>query len=217
VHQKYSNGTREIVVLYYAIVFLVIALIAGAAVGIAKILFFVFLVLFVVSLITGRRAAQRIARPRPAKIPRALATIGVATGLGFCLVANAAPSDTAPTAHSDSVGAAIDDAVITTKVKSRFLGNDRLKGSHIKVTTTKGVVTLRGSAPSADSKAAAEELARSVDGVKSIDDELTTAASNGPMHKAVAKTEREGRTAGSPPRSSRRSLPIASARALRYA
>lgn len=129
---------------------------------------------------------------RPAKIRRALATIGVATSLGFCLVANAAPSDTAPTAHSDSVGAAIDDAVITTKVKSTFLGNDRLKGSHIKVTATNGVVTLRGSAPSADSKAAAEELARNVDGVKSIDDELTTAASNGPMHKAVAKTEREG-------------------------
>jgi hyperosmotically inducible periplasmic protein len=131
-------------------------------------------------------------RSRPAKIRRALATISVFTGLGLCLVANAAPSDTAPTAHSDSVGAAIDDAVITTKVKSTFLGNDRLKGSHIKVTTTNGVVTLRGSAPSADSKAAAEELARNVDGVKSIDDELTTAASNGPMHKAMAKTEREG-------------------------
>ena len=116
----------------------------------------------------------------------------MATGLGFCLVANAAPSDTAPTAHSDSVGAAIDDAVITTEVKLTFLGNDRLKGSHIKVMATNGVVTLRGSAPSADSKAAAEELARNVDGVKSIDDELSTAASNGPMHKAVAKTEREG-------------------------
>ena len=50
--------------LYYAVVFFVIALIAGvlgfggiagAAAGIAKILFFVFLVLFVVSLIMGRR------------------------------------------------------------------------------------------------------------------------------------------------------------------
>ena len=41
--------------LHYAVVFLIIALIAGAAVGIAKILFFVFLVLFVVSLIMGRR------------------------------------------------------------------------------------------------------------------------------------------------------------------
>ena len=50
--------------LYYAVVFLVIALIAGAlgffgiagaAAGIAKILFVVFLVLFVLSLIFGRR------------------------------------------------------------------------------------------------------------------------------------------------------------------
>jgi uncharacterized membrane protein YtjA (UPF0391 family) len=56
-------GYQEINMLYYAIVFLVIALIAGAlgffgvagaAVGIAKILFFVFLVLFVVSLLIGR-------------------------------------------------------------------------------------------------------------------------------------------------------------------
>lgn len=48
--------------LHYAVVFLVIALIAAlfgftgiyvAAAGIAKILFFVFLVLFVISLITG--------------------------------------------------------------------------------------------------------------------------------------------------------------------
>jgi uncharacterized membrane protein YtjA (UPF0391 family) len=54
----------ENLMLYYAVVFFVIALIAGvlgfggiagAAAGIAKILFFVFLILFVVSLIMGRR------------------------------------------------------------------------------------------------------------------------------------------------------------------
>jgi uncharacterized membrane protein YtjA (UPF0391 family) len=48
--------------LYWALVFLVVALIAGvlgfggvyvAAAGIAKILFFVFLILFVISLVTG--------------------------------------------------------------------------------------------------------------------------------------------------------------------
>lgn len=59
-----ARTNRESTMLYYAVVFLIIALIAGAlgflgiagaAVGIAKILFFVFLVLFVVSLIVGRR------------------------------------------------------------------------------------------------------------------------------------------------------------------
>ena len=51
--------------LYYTWIFLVIALlaalfgfgvIASAAAGIAKILFFIFLALFLISLITGRRA-----------------------------------------------------------------------------------------------------------------------------------------------------------------
>ena len=123
---------------------------------------------------------------------RALTTIGAAAGLGLCLLANAASSDTAPTAHSDSVGAGISDSAITTKVKANFLGDERLKGSHIKVTTTNGVVTLTGSATGADSKAAAEDIAKNVDGVKSVDDELTSPSSSGSMHKAVAKTERVG-------------------------
>ena len=123
---------------------------------------------------------------------RALTTIGAAAGLGLCLLANAASSDTAPTAHSDSVGAAISDSAITTKVKANFLGDERLKGSHIKVTTTNGVVTLTGSATGSDSKAAAEDIAKNVDGVKSVDDELSSPSSSGSMHKAVAKTERVG-------------------------
>jgi hyperosmotically inducible periplasmic protein len=134
---------------------------------------------------------------RHANTRRALATLGVVTGLGLCLLANVAAADTsadstAATAHSDSAGAAISDAAITTKVKASYLGEDRLKGSHVKVTTTNGVVTLRGSALNADAKAAAEELAHNVDGVRSVDDELTTPASNGSMHKAVATTERAG-------------------------
>lgn len=63
-HVAVRSLTGESPMLYYAVVFFVIALIAGvlgfggiagAAAGIAKILFFVFLILFVVSLIMGRR------------------------------------------------------------------------------------------------------------------------------------------------------------------
>jgi hyperosmotically inducible protein len=128
-----------------------------------------------------------------ARIRRALTAIGVAASLGVCLVAGAATADdTTPTAHSDSAGAAISDAGITTKVKAKYLGDDRLKGSHIKVTTTNGVVTLTGSALGADSKSAAEELAKEVTGVKSVDDELVTSASQGSAHKTMATTERVG-------------------------
>jgi uncharacterized membrane protein YtjA (UPF0391 family) len=57
-----TDALEESTMLYYAIVFFVIALIAaalgfggiaGAATGIAKILFFVFLILFIASLIFG--------------------------------------------------------------------------------------------------------------------------------------------------------------------
>ena len=123
---------------------------------------------------------------------RALAAIGAATGVAVCLLASAADNDMAPTAHSDSVGAAIDDSAITARVKASYMNDDRLKGAHIKVTTTNGVVTLTGSAGSAASRDAAEELARGVDGVKSIDDEVMTPSSSSSAHRAVAKTERVG-------------------------
>ena len=57
-------GGKEATMLHYSVVFLVIALIAAvfgfggvatAAAGIAKLLFFVFLVLFAVSMLMGRR------------------------------------------------------------------------------------------------------------------------------------------------------------------
>lgn len=59
------GGRKETPMLYWAMMFFVFALIAailgftgiaGAAIGIAKILFFVFLIAFVVSLVLGRRA-----------------------------------------------------------------------------------------------------------------------------------------------------------------
>ena len=125
-------------------------------------------------------------------VRRTLTAIGVAASLGLCLAATAATDGSGPTAHSDSVGAAISDSAITTKVKASFLGEDRLKGSHIKVTTTNGVVTLSGSATGSDAKSTAEDLAKNVDGVKNVDDELTAPGSHGSVHKAVAKSERVG-------------------------
>lgn len=77
-----------------------------------------------------------------------------------------------PIPHSDSIGAVIGDTTITAVVKAKYLGDERLKGSEVSVTTTNGVVTLKGTAPSSDVKAAAEEIARSADGVKSVDNQI---------------------------------------------
>ena len=63
-----DENVKELIMLHYALVFFVIALvaalfgfggIAAGAAGIAKVLFFVFLVLFVVSLIGGMRGRGR--------------------------------------------------------------------------------------------------------------------------------------------------------------
>jgi len=100
-------------------------------------------------MVTSTRTAQ--------VVRRTLVSIGVATALSVCMAASAMAQES-PTPHSDSVGAAVSDTAITAKVKSSFVGDDRLKGSHIKVVTTNGVVTLTGSAPTCSSPI---EIARS--------------------------------------------------------
>jgi hyperosmotically inducible periplasmic protein len=101
-----------------------------------------------------------------------LVAAGLATGLGIATYAIASGATPAPVAHSDSMGAAVSDADITTKVKFKFSNVKSLKGSDISVTTTNGVVTLTGTATGKKAEYAAESLAKSVEGVKSVDDDL---------------------------------------------
>ena len=124
---------------------------------------------------------------------KTLIAVSLAAGLSTGVYAGATDSSP-PQPHSDSVGAAITDAAITAKVKSQFMGENRLKNSDISVTTTNGVVTLAGSASNSDAKSVAEKLASSVDGVKSVDDDLKTPSSattvGTKMDKAASKTKR---------------------------
>ncbi len=66
------------------------------------------------------------------------------------------------------------------------MGDDRLKKSDISVTTTNGVVTLEGTATSSKAKSTAGTLAKSVEDVKSIDNNLKTPESS----NTGAKTKR---------------------------
>jgi hyperosmotically inducible protein len=121
--------------------------------------------------------------------PFATRTAGAVLWLGMWAAAGAAESADKP--HSDSLGAAVSDTAITAKVKSRFIGDDRLKGSDIKVTTTNGVVTLTGKATGSDAKDAAETLAKDVNGVRSVDDQLRTAGESAADRK-LASAEKAG-------------------------
>ncbi len=67
-----------------------------------------------------------------------------------------------------SAGSVVDDGTITTKVKTKLLADDRLSGIAISVDTFKGEVTLSGGANSPEQKSLATEIAKSVNGVKGV-------------------------------------------------
>lgn len=78
----------------------------------------------------------------------------------------------AVTRGQESVGAYVDDATITTQIKSRFVENKDVDAASIKVETLNGTVMLSGFAKNATEKATAESIARKVNGVKSVRNEL---------------------------------------------
>jgi osmotically-inducible protein OsmY len=67
-----------------------------------------------------------------------------------------------------SVGETIDDATITTKVKTALLNDSDVGGLRIDVDTFKGVVTLSGRVKSQAEADKAIGIARRTDGVKDV-------------------------------------------------
>lgn len=89
-----------------------------------------------------------------------------------CAIALTSMVGCASTATKEGTGEYVDDAVITTKVKSAILGEPALKLLEIKVETFKGVVQLSGFVSSSSAENKAVEVARSVKGVKSVKDDM---------------------------------------------
>lgn len=74
-----------------------------------------------------------------------------------------------------SVGEAITDTWILTKVKADFVGEDALKGSDINVDVKDHVITLKGTVPSSAGRLRAVEIAKTTKGVTRVVDNLTIA------------------------------------------
>jgi hyperosmotically inducible protein len=72
----------------------------------------------------------------------------------------------------EKTGTYIDDSWITTKVKSDLLAAKDVSSTHISVTTTKGVVTLTGTAATTQESNKAAEIARGVAGVKDVKNDI---------------------------------------------
>jgi osmotically-inducible protein OsmY len=71
-----------------------------------------------------------------------------------------------------TVGEAIDDTTITTRVKTAMLNDPTVGGLRVDVDTFKSVVTLSGRVKSQAERDQAIALARSVDGVAEVKDAL---------------------------------------------
>jgi hypothetical protein len=73
----------------------------------------------------------------------------------------------------DAVANKARDVAITASVNGRLASDERLSALKINVDTADGRVVLRGTAPDEAARAHATELARSVEGVRTVDNELT--------------------------------------------
>lgn len=79
---------------------------------------------------------------------------------------------------TDQAMQTVDDAAITAALKAKLIADDELKALDINVDTVGGVVMLTGAAPSETAKVRATEIARTVDGVSDVRNDLTITTRN---------------------------------------
>ena len=78
-------------------------------------------------------------------------------------------------ASADSAGRAVDDAMLTTRVKAALVENKSVEGGAISVSSERGRVRLAGAVP-ADQIPRAEAIVRRVEGVVEVVNVLTPRA-----------------------------------------
>jgi hyperosmotically inducible protein len=91
---------------------------------------------------------------------------------------NAPPrTATTPPATDRTVGEATGDAAVTAKVKAALLAEKGVDGMKINVDTRDGNVTLSGNVPEPAQVERATQVARGIEGVKAVDNQLKVGAS----------------------------------------
>lgn len=90
-----------------------------------------------------------------------------------------APASSGTTASNagTTLGDRVDDGQITARVNAGLAADSNLSAIRIDVDTKDGVVTLTGPVPNATAKERAEEIAKGVNEVKSVRNELTVSSS----------------------------------------
>lgn len=102
---------------------------------------------------------------------RYVLTLCTAVVIGGALIAGSAQA-----VSKTDEKAAMNDSWITAKTKIALFADSRVKGSEIKIETTQGLVMIRGKVDSDAVKQTAEGIAKGIDGVKSVKNELQVVA-----------------------------------------
>lgn len=79
------------------------------------------------------------------------------------------------TATSRSTGTYIDDASVTTRVKAAFVKDEIVKALDVNVETYNGAVQLSGFVESQQQKQRAEQIARGIQGVREVTNNIQMA------------------------------------------
>jgi hyperosmotically inducible protein len=91
-------------------------------------------------------------------------------------IAPTAPAAGAANIAAERPSVVMDDTVLTAKVKAALIAEPGLRSTPIEVFTRQSIVTLSGSVGSVAEKAAALQIAETVEGVKDVIDKLVVKA-----------------------------------------
>ena len=93
--------------------------------------------------------------------------------MGAAAAACTTTKDEGPAEHAASnAGRVVDDSVITGKVKAALVADPTTKAHQISVETFQGVVQLSGFVDSSEARTRATQVAKQVEGVKNVKNEL---------------------------------------------
>jgi hyperosmotically inducible protein len=100
-------------------------------------------------------------------VPKLTRSAALALALGLILGSGATACSTTQSSETQ-----IDDAWITTKVKSKLAADPQVSAVNVSVETNEGVVTLTGRVKSDVARREAVKLAKDTEGVRSVRDLL---------------------------------------------
>lgn len=98
--------------------------------------------------------------------------LGILKQLAVALLLTTSVTACAAMSGRETAGEYVDDATITTKVKTAILNEPSLKSRQISVETMQSVVQLSGFVDTSQGKSKAGEIARGIHGVRSVKNDL---------------------------------------------